>query len=44
MEITEQEMEYLCDELCRYPREDIWQEELDEICKKCPFGTKMEGE
>lgn len=42
--VTEQEMEYLCDELCRHPRECQEQQELDEICAKCPFAAKMEGD
>ena len=42
--MTEQEMEYLCDELCRHPRECKEQQELDEICAKCPFAAKMEGD
>lgn len=44
MIVTEQEMEYLCDELCRHPRECKEQQELDEICEKCPFKAKMEGD
>lgn len=41
---TEHDMEYLCDELCRHPRECKKQQELDEICEKCPFAAKMEGD
>lgn len=44
MIVTEQDMEYLCDELCRHPRECKEQQELDEICEKCPFAAKMEGD
>lgn len=28
-------IEYICDELCRYPQVIKKQEDLDEICKKC---------
>lgn len=44
MIITEQEMEFLCDELCRHPRECQEQQELDEICERCPFAEKQGGE
>ena len=44
MIVTEQELEYLCDELRRHPRECKEQQELDEICEKCPFRLKMEGD
>ena len=27
---------YVCDELCRHPREITEQEELDEVCEGCP--------
>ena len=40
MNITEQEMEFICDELCRHPRECQDQQELDEICKRCPMAEK----
>lgn len=29
---------YVCDKLCRYPREVMEQEELDEICEGCPVS------
>ena len=41
MIITGQEIEYLCDELCRYPRDCADQEELDEVCANCLFTKKM---
>ena len=30
---------YVCDTLCRYPREITVQEVLDEICEKCPVSA-----
>lgn len=29
---------HICDKLCRYPREIMEQEELDEICEGCPVS------
>lgn len=42
MKMTEQEKEFICDELCRHPRECQEQQELDEICAKCQFAEQME--
>lgn len=36
--ITDGEMEYICDELCRWPREAESQEELDDHCRECMMG------
>lgn len=33
-------MQFICDELCRHPRECDTQEQLDEICDKCSFGRE----
>ncbi len=30
---------YVCDELCRHPREITEQEELDKICGRCPLDA-----
>lgn len=37
------EMEFICDELCRHPRECQDQQELDEICERCPLAEKQGG-
>lgn len=42
-QLTEQDMEYICDKLCKYPCV-LQQEELDEKCKKCRMAQKMEDD
>lgn len=37
-EITMEMMEYICDNLCRHPREVEDQDELDDICAECEMG------
>lgn len=32
---------HICDKLCRYPWEITEQEELDEICERCPVSAFM---
>lgn len=41
-QLTEQDMEYICDELCKFPCALDEQEELDEKCKNCRIARKME--
>ena len=31
-------MEHVCDHLCRFPRETVSEEDLDEICAECQMG------
>lgn len=33
---------HVCDKLCRYPREIMEQEELDEICERCPVSESRQ--
>ena len=40
-QLTEEDMEYICDDLCKFPHEKS-QEELDEICKRCRMARKLE--
>ena len=37
-EITTRMTEYICDQLCRYPKETADQDELDLICAGCEIG------
>lgn len=34
---------HICDKLCRYPREVMEQEELDEICERCPVSRSWQN-
>lgn len=36
---VEDKVAYICDKLCRYPREITEQEELDEVCEECPVNA-----
>jgi len=38
LKILESMMEYICESLCRYPKEVTDQEELDEICGSCEMN------
>ncbi len=38
MEKIENLTAYMCDELCRHPRETVDQKELDGICAECLVG------
>ena len=40
-EITEEDMEYICDHICRWPYE-CTEEELEEQCKECRIAKKSE--
>ena len=37
-------IEYICDELCRYPEEVIDQEELDVMCANCRVLDLLDDE
>lgn len=39
--ITEPIMEYVCDCLCRFPREAEGQDDLVPICAKCKLGQHV---
>ncbi len=36
--ITPEMMEYICDELCRHPREGLDEDDFNDICCKCRMG------
>lgn len=41
--LVESMMEHVCDHLCRFPREQINQEQLEEICAECQMGEYVCG-
>ncbi len=38
--ITEEDMEYICDQVCRWPYESQDEEEMQRHCEECPIGRK----
>lgn len=41
--LIEEMVEHICDHLCRFPREPMEQEQLDEICAGCQMGYYVCG-
>ena len=42
MEITEKQIERICDYYCRFPRDrDLTQEQVGALCEKCPLREVM---
>lgn len=40
--MSEEDKEYICDHICRWPYECSGEEELAEHCKECPVGKEAD--
>lgn len=38
--LTDEELEYICDRICRWPHESQDEEEMEGHCKECPIGRE----